>query len=367
MKLPVKIKAYLLRKITIKHSTDFDLQKASNVLFFRYDRIGDMVITTPVFRELKRAYPDIEISVLASKFNYLVIKNNPNVDKVYLNDKNNFFSDLPTLLKLRRQKIDVCIEFDHSIVRHAILRLKIIKPKRVISIQKYSRYGVNASELELYDFYTERFINSHFRDIWLNTLLPFGVRPLSNKYEIYLDNQNEKQAKSYLKEFNGKLLVGVNLEGAVKGKKIQFQYLYEICIELFKVNKNIHIFIIHSPEKENAILEQLRKMNLNYVTKSYKTYDVLSLSALIKNLDIIITPDTSVAHIASTFNKPVVTIHEDNLDSFKLFAPTSDIRRTIFSNQGNSLEIFSVKQLIKATEEIMSSFSSEQSKLKEGR
>ena len=66
MKFLVKIKAYILRKITSKSSSDFDFHKTSNVLFFRYDRIGDMIISTPVFRELKKAKPNIKISVLAS-------------------------------------------------------------------------------------------------------------------------------------------------------------------------------------------------------------------------------------------------------------------------------------------------------------
>jgi ADP-heptose:LPS heptosyltransferase len=353
MSLGNNLKAIFLKILTKKRSVEFDLKHTNKVLMLRYDRIGDMIITTPVFRELKRAYPNIEINVLASKSNSIVLKNNPNVDNVYLNNKHNFFADIPLLLKLRRERIDVCFEFDHSVVRHAILRLIIINPKKVISIKKYGRYGVSASQLDLYDYYTDSLSYSHFRDIWLNMLSPFGVKPLSNKYDIFFDKVHEIQSKKYLRQYKNKLLFGINLEGAVKGKKIQYQYLNEICKGLFEINNNIHIVIIHPPEKENDILNKLEKMNLNYVTKSYTTNNILSLSALIKNLDIIITPDTSIVHIASTFNKPVVSIHEDNLDSFKLFAPTSDFKRTIFSTHRNSLQKFSVKQLLKATEELV--------------
>ena len=69
-----------------------------------------MVVTTPIFRELKKAYPSISISVLASKENKDVIKNNPYIDKIYTNYKNSIFNDLPTLLKLRKKSFDVCIE-----------------------------------------------------------------------------------------------------------------------------------------------------------------------------------------------------------------------------------------------------------------
>ena len=90
MFLTKRIKAYLLRFFTSKKKArNFDIRNVKKVLFFRYDRIGDMVITTPVFRELKQAYPDIEITVLASKVNQEVLANNPYVDKIYINHKNN--------------------------------------------------------------------------------------------------------------------------------------------------------------------------------------------------------------------------------------------------------------------------------------
>ena len=165
MSLSQKFKAGILRWLTHKKLVDFDIKKVQSVLFLRYDRIGDMVITTPVFRELKLAYPHISITVLASKANQDILLNNPYVDHIVTNHKNNLLQDLPSLLQLRKQQFDVCIEFDHSVIPHAIIRLKIINPKKVISVKKDGRYGVDGSELLLYDFYTEKPSNAHFRDI----------------------------------------------------------------------------------------------------------------------------------------------------------------------------------------------------------
>ena len=148
MKKNKKIKAFLLKLLTNKRKILFDIKKSKNVLVLKYDRIGDMVVTTPIFRELKKAYPSISISVLASKENKDVIKNNPYIDKIYTNYKNSIFNDLPTLLKLRKKSFDVCIELEHSVIHHAIFRLKIINPKKIITIHKDGRYGVKGSELE---------------------------------------------------------------------------------------------------------------------------------------------------------------------------------------------------------------------------
>lgn len=346
MSISRQIKAFILRKLASKEANDFDIHKTKNVLFLRYDRIGDMVITTPVFRELKLAYPHIKITVLASTANQDVLTNNPYIDNIVTNHKNNLLGDLPSLLKLRKQKFDVCVEFDHSVIPHAIIRLKIIKPKKVISVKKDGRYGVGGSELSLYDFYTEKPHDTHFRDIWLATLQPFGVMPKSNNYDLFITNDQQKQAQNFINQYASKFLIGINLEGAVKGKKIKFSELWKICQGLYKANNNIQIVILTTPSNLQSISEQLAKNPLNYVVVSYQTNTILDVAALIAQLGLIITPDTSIVHIASAFNKPMVTIHENNQDSYQLFSPTSHLNKTVFSPKKDTLEGYDVQKVI---------------------
>ena len=357
MFLTTEIKAYLLRFFTSKKARNFDIRNVKKVLFFRYDRIGDMVITTPVFRELKLFIPEIKITVLASKANQSVLTNNPYVDDVFVNHKNSFFNDFQTLFWLRKKKFDVCVEFDHSVVPHAILRLKIINPKIVISVAKEGRYGVKGSELKLYDFYTEKKNNLHFRDIWLETLSPFGIRPKSNQYDLFCTNSQIQVAKNFISKFHGKFLIGINLEGAVEGKKIQNTELEQICKGIKQANNNIQIIILTAPNNLQSVSQLVEEIGLEYVVTSYKTKTILDVAALIKNLDIIITPDTSIVHIASAFDKPIVTIHENNQDSFQLFSPTSSLNKTVFSSKDNSINGFDVKKVIDFSNELIKGIS----------
>ena len=358
MSISRQIKAFILRKLTSKKSNDFDIHKAKNVLFLRYDRIGDMVITTPVFRELKLAYPHINITVLASTANQDVLTNNPYVDNIVTNHKNNLLSDLSSLLQLRKQKFDVCVEFDHSVIPHAILRLKIISPKKVISVKKDGRYGVKGSELQLYDFYTKKDKKAHFRDIWLATLEPFGIQPKSDKYDLFITDDQQKQAQNFTKQYSSKFLVGINLEGAVKGKKIKFSELWKICQGMRKANNNIQIIILTTPSNIQNISEKVIESSLDYVATSYKTNTILDAAALINQLDLIITPDTSIVHIASAFNKPIVTIHENNHNSFQLFSPTSSLNKTVFSPKNDTLEGFDIQKVIEYSNKFIKDISS---------
>ena len=349
-----QIKAYFIRFLTRKKTTIFEIKNTRNILFLRYDRIGDMVITTPVFRELKLAYPEINISVLASKLNRGVLVNNPYVDKIYTNHKNNLLGNLPTLLKLRRMKFDVCVEFDHSVIPHAIIRLRIIKPKKIISVFKKGRYGLQGKELELYDYYTEKPKNSHFRDIWLNTLNPFNVKPESKKYDLFCTDQQKKKAIDFLLQFQNKIIIGINLEGAVKGKRITPDKLKVICRGLYQANKDVQIVLLSSPKTYEDIIRLSKNMGLPYVFSSYKTESIIEVAALIQNLQLIITPDTSIVHIASAFNVPIVSIHENNNDSYRLFAPKSQYSKTVFSQSVKGIDGYSINELIRYSDELIS-------------
>jgi len=351
--LSVKFKAYLLKFFTRKKEKANELKNIENVLFLRYDRIGDMIISTPVFRELKLHFPKIKITILASKSNHSVLKNNPYIDEVCINKKNNLLGDLMKLLMLRKKNFDVCIEFDHSVVPHAIIRLKIIKPKIIISVFKDGRYGVEGTELELYDFYTKNKKNIHSRDIWLETLTPFGVKPKSKKYDLFVSKSEMKIAKNFTNKIDKNFLIGINLKGAVKGKKINFSDLKKICEGIYLYDSTIKIIILSDPSDYESLTNTVTKLNYEYVIKSYKTNTILDVAALISQLDLIITPDTSIAHVASTFDRPVITIHEKNFESYKFFSPKSKLSRTIFSGTKNSLEGFSVDSLLHYCFELM--------------
>jgi ADP-heptose:LPS heptosyltransferase len=251
-------------------------------------------------------------------------------------------------------KFDVCVEFDHSVILHAIIRLRIIKPKKVISVFKEGRYGLQGKELEIYDYYTEKPKNSHFRDIWLNTLNPFNVKPESKKYDFFCTDQQKKKAINFLLQFQNKITIGINLEGAVKGKRITPDKLKVICTGLYQANKDVQIVLLSSPKTYEDIIRLSKNMGLPYVFSSYKTESILDVAALIQNLQLVITPDTSIVHIASAFNVPVVSIHENNNDSYRLFAPKSQYSKTVFSQSVKGIDGYSVNELIRYSDELIS-------------
>lgn len=103
---------YRLLKETINgRNYPCDIKK---ILLIRRNRLGDAVNILPVIEGIKQCHPDIEIHVLANKYNAVIFNHSQFVDKIYVIDekwllgKITFFIH-PLLLSLRNESYDIVI------------------------------------------------------------------------------------------------------------------------------------------------------------------------------------------------------------------------------------------------------------------
>ena len=57
-------------------------EKISKILVIRNDKLGDMVVTSGFFRELRNAFPKSSITLIASEQNKAVVEKNPHIDEI---------------------------------------------------------------------------------------------------------------------------------------------------------------------------------------------------------------------------------------------------------------------------------------------
>ncbi|MEI6863487.1 MAG: glycosyltransferase family 9 protein, partial [Candidatus Omnitrophota bacterium] len=102
-----------------------------NILVVRLDRLGDVVLSTPVLKALRDAYPDSRITFMVRPYVKDIAHSNPSVNEVIIYDKAKGFSgNIEFINKLRSKK------FDLAIVLHPTLRTNLIMflagiPKRL--------------------------------------------------------------------------------------------------------------------------------------------------------------------------------------------------------------------------------------------
>ncbi|MGB4773659.1 MAG: glycosyl transferase, partial [Daejeonella sp.] len=82
--------------------------KKLKILIIRFSSIGDIVLTTPVLRCLKKQLPNAEIHYLTKRSFETILNSNPYIDQLHFLD-----TKLSKTIKLLKQK-----GFDHIIDLH---------------------------------------------------------------------------------------------------------------------------------------------------------------------------------------------------------------------------------------------------------
>ena len=93
-----------------------ELLKPNKILIIRFSALGDLVLTTPIFRELNRVVPDAEITLLTSSGTGSVLNNNPHIDHFIWHKRKESYSELNYLIKkLHKKKFDLVYDAHRSL------------------------------------------------------------------------------------------------------------------------------------------------------------------------------------------------------------------------------------------------------------
>ena len=93
------------------------------ILILRFSSIGDIVLTTPVIRALKRQLPNVEIHYCTKQGFRSIIENNPYVDKAhFLGDSLN-----ELIAELKKEKFDYVVDL-HNNLRTRIIKTRLGQP-----------------------------------------------------------------------------------------------------------------------------------------------------------------------------------------------------------------------------------------------
>lgn len=122
------------------------------ILVVKLDHIGDVLLSTPIFSNLRHAYPDAELHALTGSWSRVMLENHLDISKVWVYNSPAFSrSEKPTSLKdvyqlyrkLQGERYDLLINLrgDWRIVLFSLFRLS---PKRLdrAALQVANKFGV---------------------------------------------------------------------------------------------------------------------------------------------------------------------------------------------------------------------------------
>jgi ADP-heptose:LPS heptosyltransferase len=92
-----------------------------------------------------------------------------------------------------------------------------------------------------------------------------------------------------------------------------------------------------------------KNLNTGYI----KTENIIETAEVIRKSDLVISPDTSVIHICSAFNIPVIGIYPDVKWNLEKFYPMSVFREVIVSGNKNDIGDVKSDQIINSFDQII--------------
>ena len=308
-----------------------------SILFLRYDgKIGDMIVNSLMFREIKKVYPDIRIGVIARGAAIDIIKDNPNVDKIY-----KYYKDRKKIkdlaLKIKEEKYDLLIDFSEMLRVNQMMLINLCRAR--INI------GLDRKDWELFDLSIESDKDfkwtEHITKRYLAYLIKLGLKKenINISYDIYL--KDEKKYEVFFNEIKESKKLILNPYGASKHKSFNVETLENI-IDYLK-DKDIAIILTYFGDKYKELEFLEKKYKYVYIPKEIES--ILDTAILIKKSDYVISPDTSIVHIASAFNKKMITVYPPKGGKYGVdhlvWAPKSEYSRVIFCKDkiGNYDEI----------------------------
>ena len=308
-----------------------------SILFLRYDgKIGDMVVNSLMFREIKKVYPNIKIGVVARGAAIDIIKDNPNVDKIY-----EYYKDRKKIkdlaLKIKEEKYDLLIDFSEMLRVNQMMLINLCGAR--INI------GLDRKDWKLFDLSIESGKDfkwtEHITNRYLAYLIKLGLKKesIDISYDIYLKDEKKYETFFYKIKENKKLIL--NPYGASKHKSFNIETLENIITYL--KDKDIAIILVYFGDKYKELEFLEKKYKSVYIPK--KIESILNTAILIKKSDYVISPDTSIVHIASAFNKKMITVYPPKGGKYGIdhlvWAPKSKYNKVIFCKDktGNYDEI----------------------------
>ena len=310
----------------IKGNNFLEDNNIKSILFLRYDgKIGDMVVNSLMFREIRKVYPNIKIGVVARGAAMDIIKDNPNIDKIYEYHKDRKkIKDLA--LKIKEEKYDLLIDFSEMLRVNQMMLINLCGARFNI--------GLDRKEWKLFDLSIESDKDfkwtEHITNRYLAYLVKLGLKKenIDISYDIYL--KDEKKYEVFFNEIKESKKLILNPYGASKHKSFSIETLEKIINHL--KNRDIAIILVYFGDKYKELEFLEKKYNNIYMPQ--KIESILDTAILIKKSDYVISPDTSIVHIASAFNKKMITVYPPKGGKYGVdhlvWAPKSEYSRVIF-------------------------------------
>jgi ADP-heptose:LPS heptosyltransferase len=268
--------------------------------------IGDTLIATPFIHELRANFPDATIDALVlSNGSKGLLEGNPHLNAVH---QKNLISEgalksLPFLRGLRRQCYDVSLNV-HTLGRiHYRVVARFIGARLRLS-HEYENHSwldrllVNRTVPQDYTVHSVENNNRLLSLLAKKPLLP------KHEFEVFLTPADTKWADDFLStnQLASRKRLGLHIgSGETKNLRLKrwpFAHWQRLIDRLNQSHPDLAILLFGGPE------EQTLKAGMDHTVFAPPTRNLRQAAALMKHLDVFLSVDTALMHLAAAMKVP---------------------------------------------------------------
>jgi ADP-heptose:LPS heptosyltransferase len=269
-------------------------------LIIRFSSIGDIVLTTPVVRCLRKQVPDATIHYLTKKAFAPVIANNPYIDKVhYLTE------DLSQLIpELQQEKFDHVIDLHHN--------LRTLKVKKALRVPAASFNKLNIQKWLLTTFKINIMPDQHIVDRYLETVTNFNVVDDDAGLDYFIP-ENDRVRETDIPAAHLAGYIGIAIGATYATKRLPVEKLQELCRGIQ------HPIILLGGAEDRERAEMIVSVDRPRIYNACGKFNINESADLVYRSKFLITHDTGLMHIATALKKPVISVWGNTVPDFGMY------------------------------------------------
>ncbi len=275
--------------------------EAIRILITRNDRLGDVVLASPVILSVRKQFPDCYLGMLVRPAAYEAVSENPHLDTVLI-DEGGTQGFKKLLHQLRQLKFDVALIL-FSDFRMGLLTATAGIPRRIGQASKIAQA-----------FYTQRIVQRrsralrHEAEYNLELSQAIGAEPIC-KTEVFISAKVQEQADRFLsglKLHQDTILVGMHPGCGGSAKNLPPEKWVELAEALTR-KLPVTIFITCGPGEERLIFRITSQLSIPYYTYPGPC-GIQLLAALMSHFKVMVSPNTGPMHLAAALGAPTVSL-----------------------------------------------------------
>jgi ADP-heptose:LPS heptosyltransferase len=279
------------------------------ILIVRTDRLGDVLLTLPVFPLLRESFPGAHLSMLVRRYPGGLVEGNPHVDSVIWYDREGTPVPLRQLLPEIRS-----FHFDAAVVARPTWRIAWLLLRAGIPVRIGTGYRAYSLLFTRRVYEHRRDAGSHELEYNLRLLSPLGVRPpdvpFTPDFGIHIPPEIEKGIVDHLRSApDGSSALRVVLHPGSGGSAREwpaprFAELGRRLRETFACQ----IVVTGTEQESKKMRTVIAALDGRAVTFS-GTLSLPELAAVLRNSSLVVSNSTGPLHLAVAVGTPVLGLY----------------------------------------------------------